>query len=119
MKPVKKRALLVVVASLYFVIGCSGAPTKLGPGTFDKSADIRSFDLDRGRTITAEASGFQLLLVIPIGINDRQQRAFQLLRAEAGADYISDIKVKESWTYALIGTVYKTTMTATAYPRKN
>ncbi len=119
MKSVKKSALLVIVASLCFVIGCSGAPTKLGLGTVDKGVDIKNCDLGRGRTITAEASGFQLLLVIPIGINDRQQRAFQLLRAEAGADYISDIKIQESWTYAFIGTVYRTTMTATAYPRKS
>ena len=35
-----------------------------------------------------------------------------------GRDYITNIKVEESWTYAFIGTVYTTTIKAMAYPRK-
>jgi hypothetical protein len=70
-----------------------------------------------GRTIKASASGFQLLLFIPININDRQERAFQLLQAQAGDDYITNIAVDESWTWAFVGTVYRTTLTADAYPR--
>ena len=30
----------------------------------------------------------------------------------------TDIKVTESWTYAFVGTIYTTKMTATAYPKK-
>lgn len=119
MRPITKMIALAFVAPGLFVTGCSGVPTKLSLGTIDRMVDIKNCDLNRGRPITAEASGFQLLLLIPIGINDRQQRAYQLLRAEAGADYISNIKVQESWTYALLGTIYKTKMTAIAYPRKS
>jgi hypothetical protein len=70
-----------------------------------------------GRPIKASASGFQLLLFIPININDRQERAFQLLQAQAGDDYLTNVAVDESWTWAFVGTVYRTTLTATAYPR--
>ncbi len=61
--------------------------------------------------------GFQLLLFIPININDRHARAYQRLREKAAADYLTDIRVQESWTYALVGTVYTVRMDATAYPR--
>ncbi len=36
----------------------------------------------------------------------------------AGNDYITDIKIQESWTYAFVGTVYTTAYTAMAYPEK-
>ena len=36
---------------------------------------------------------------------------------EANGGYITDVKIKESWAYALVGTVYKTTITATVYPK--
>jgi hypothetical protein len=41
-----------------------------------------------------------------------------MLRAQAGSDFISDIKIKESWTYGLVGTVYTTRLEAKAYPYK-
>ena len=33
-------------------------------------------------------------------------------------EYITDIKVEESWTYGFVGTAYTTKITATAYPKK-
>ena len=57
-----------------------------------------------------------MLLLIPININDRQERAYTLLKAQANGGFITDVKIKESWTYAFVGTVYKTTITATVYP---
>ena len=56
---------------------------------------------------------------IPIKINGRQARAYEELKNAAGSDYITDVKIQESWTYAFLGTVYHTTLTATAYPAKN
>jgi hypothetical protein len=99
----------------WLLVGCSGTPVRLGSANqYTGPGDI---DATTGRNIKASASGFQLLLFIPININDRQERAFQLLQAQAGGDYVTNIAVDESWIWAFVGTVHKTTMTATAYRR--
>ena len=115
MKFIKK---IIAIASLaifgFFIVGCSGTPVYIetpNPVAYEGSKD-------KGREISASASGFQLLLFIPIDINERHEQAYQMLKAQAGNGYITDVKVKESWTYALVGTVYKTTMSATLYPKE-
>jgi hypothetical protein len=109
-------ATLVIVGTLVLLTACTGAPIRVGAQDQQISRD--DVDFSRGRHLTAKASGFQLLLVIPISINDRQSRAYQTLLSMAGNDYLSDVRIKESWTYALVGNVYTTTMEATAYPRR-
>ena len=111
MKSLIKLTIFVVFIMFVFA-GCAGKQV-----TFDP-VDQNNMDLTKGRSLSASASGFQLLLFIPININDRHERAYQILRGQAGGDYITDIKVQESWSYAFIGTVYKTTISATAYPHK-
>jgi len=108
MKTLKVLTLLL----MFGLVGCSGVPVKFN--TIEKSAGV---DQSKGRKISASAAGFQLLLFIPISINSRLQRAHQALLAEAGADQIADVKVTESWTWAFVGTVYRTTLDATAYPK--
>jgi hypothetical protein len=49
-------------------------------------------------------------------INGRQARAYQYLLMNAGGDYITDVKVKESWVYGFVGTAYCTELEATVYP---
>lgn len=112
LKNIIKFTLLLVFAS--YITGCSGKPI-----TFN-SIDPKLYAEQKGegRTITAEASGFQLLLFIPLGINDRHQQAYDVLKGQANGDIITDIKITESWTYALVGTIYTTKLTATAYPKK-
>ncbi|WP_194436895.1 hypothetical protein [Vibrio fluminensis] len=68
--------------------------------------------------VSASASGFQLLLFIPININDRHERAFNEIKYQAGDGLIGNIQVKESWTYGFVGTQYTTTIVADVYPRK-
>ena len=51
-------------------------------------------------------------------VNDRHEQAYNALKGQANGDYITDIKITESWTYALVGTIYTTKLTATAYPKK-
>ena len=94
------------------LVGCSGTPVYIESVSPKLYENVK----DKGREISASASGFQLLLFIPIDINDRQERAYGQLKAQAGGGYITDVKIKESWTYAFVGTSYKTTMTATVYP---
>lgn len=108
---IRNIAFSVLLALTAF--GCAGTRVTFA------DVPVERLDLTRGRQISASASGFQLLLFIPIGINGRQAEAYAYLQQAAGSDHITDIKVQESWTYAFVGTVYTTTMTATAYPEKN
>ena len=107
------KIIFLTVFAVYFT-GCAGKPVTFNSVDSKLYADKKG----EGRTITAEASGFQLLLFIPISINSRHVRAYEALKVQANGDYITDIKVTESWTYALVGTVYTTKMTATVYPKK-
>ena len=114
MKSLYKYKLLMgaFIISMLFV-GCAGQPIRVG--FLDPS--MGTIDFTKGRPISADAGGFQLLLFIPISINDRQAVAYGRLQSQAGTDYITDVKIKESWTYALVGTIYTTTIEAMAYPR--
>lgn len=111
MKSLSKLTMLAILAAIVFNAGCAGTPVKVGDPVG------QDFDATKGRSISATASGFQLFLLIPIRTNSRQMRAYQALLAKARGDYITDIKVQESWTYAFVGTVYTTTIKATAYPK--
>jgi len=101
---------------IVFFTGCAGTPIKFG-GTHP-NFDNTNVDFSKGKEIVSTASGFQLLLFIPININSRHEQAFQQLIGMAGRDYITDIKIEESWVYAFVGTVYTTTIKAMSYPRK-
>ena len=104
-----RRALLTVLLGL-LAAGCTGMRFSIPntpSGPYDKS---------KGRRIYAEESGFQLLLLIPIGINERHQRAWRQLETIARGDFITDVKIQDSWTYAFVGTIYGVRMEAMAYP---
>ncbi len=116
MKKLIRLTISLVFITVFFIAGCAGKPIRVG--TVDQQLDNTNIDFTRGRSISASASGFQLLLFIPISINDRHERAYQILRGQASNDYITNVKIKESWTYAFVGTVYTTTIEAMAYPRK-
>jgi hypothetical protein len=108
----KKVATIGMIAMLCMAVaGCTGTPVMF------KSMMEQNYDATKGRTITASACGFQLLLWIPININNRQQQAYEELMRQATNEYVTDIKVQEKWTYAFVGTVYCTVLEATAYPR--
>lgn len=102
--------------SILFLLCITIASCVSTPVTFRTMAD-QKYDISKGRTITADACGFQLLGIFPININDRAHLAYNSLREQAGFDYMTDIKVQEKWYYAYIGTVYCTVLEATAYPR--
>lgn len=108
----KMLSIVLIAITTLSLIGCAGRPVSVE----NSSPKLYESVKEKGRTITASASGFQLFLFIPININDRQERAYQLLKAQANGGIITDVKIKESWTYAFVGTSYKTTITATVYP---
>lgn len=105
------NTLCVIVFALSG-FGCVGSKVH-----FD-DIPLAKADLTRGRMVEASSSGFQLMCLIPIGINGRQEEAYRRLKRVAGSDYITDVKIIESWTYAFVGTVYRTKFIATAYPEK-
>lgn len=114
MKYFKKSLSVVLISMMTLVlVGCSGRPVSIANASPKMYENVK----EKGREISASASGFQLLLFIPININDRHDVAYALLKNKANGGYITDVKIKESWTYAFVGTVYKTTMTATVYPK--
>ena len=109
----KKCMMRVLLASLIAVItGCAGTPVILG------SKIAGELPTGEERSIKAEACGFQLLLFIPIGVNDRLSRAYDLLEAKAGGDFITNVSLEESWTYGFVGTNYCSKLDATAIRRK-
>jgi hypothetical protein len=90
---------------------CAGAPVRIG--------DTVPPDVDRsqGRAVFGTATGYQIFECIPYDNNDRHARAYQQLKQNAGDAYITDVAVKESWTFLLLGTGYTTTFRAMAYPK--
>lgn len=107
------KFIFLTVFAVYFT-GCSGKPVTFNSVDPKLYADKKA----EARIISAEASGFQLFLLIPISINSRHDRAYEALKMKAGSDIITDIKITESWTYGFVGTSYTTKMTATVYPKK-
>jgi len=109
------RKLLIVIFYVALLQACTGTPVNMGVSNeFDRAA----YDMDNPRKLSISASGFQLMLFIPIAVNNRHARAYGALEAQAGDGLISDGQVTESWRYAFAGTVYKTTIEANVYPRK-
>jgi hypothetical protein len=114
MKTLDKSMVAGSLLALLLFAGCAGTPIQFD--VLDMQPEKDGVDFSKGRTITGQADGTQLLLFIPIGINDRHERALRNLRQKANGDYIEEIKIQESWTYILVGTIYRTTFEAKAYP---
>jgi hypothetical protein len=110
---IKPLTTALLAASL--LAGCQGVPLDLSKRTISDRSQVDPF---KGRRIAVEATGFQLMLFIPIAINGRYRNAYQNLLEQAGDDLLSDVTVTESWQWAFVGTLYTTRIEATAYPRK-
>jgi hypothetical protein len=108
----KLYRVLVTCLMTGLLVGCSGQPIKIASVT-----DQSTIDKTRGREIMASAAGFHLFNVFPLTVNNRQQRAYEVLLQKAGNDAITDVTVQETWRYGFIGTIYRTTLRAMAYPR--
>ena len=111
MNKLSKYSAIALAVSI--LAGCAGTPVQLGSRT-------TGGPVPKGeeRVITAEACGFQLLLLIPIAINGRLESAYSQLEAKAGGDFITDVEVQEKWTYGFVGTSYCTELRAKAIRTK-
>ena len=106
----KRSCAGIVALALLVGAGCTSTLVSF------PTAPVPNYDVSRPRTIISEASGFQLLLFIPIGVNGRYEEAWDDLQLQAAGDYIGDIMVQDSWTYAFVGTIYRVRLQANAYP---
>lgn len=107
----KPEALLMGLALMALGAGCASVPV-----TIDNRVPADA-DRTHGRTVYSSGAGFQLFYFIPIGVNSRQARAYRQLLNNAGDAYVTDVQIQESWKYAFVGTAYRTTFRATAYPK--
>jgi len=106
------RAAPLLLVAAVLAAGCAGTPIHIHNGV---PPDI---DRSTGRSVEGDAYGFQAILLIPMGVNTRHVRAWEELLGKAGDAYVTDVQLKESWTWCLVGTLYHTTLRATAYPRR-
>jgi hypothetical protein len=103
--------LLPAALALGVLSACSGIPVALG------SHQDGPPPAGAARQINAESCGFQLFSFIPIGVNGRAAQAYADLEVAAAGDFITDVKVQETWTYAFVGTSYCTKLQAKAIRR--
>ncbi len=101
------RAMVTALALAAAVCACQGTPVRFQTS---EAAGRPTLPL----LLQAKACGFQLLLFIPIAVNDRQARAYQAVQAQAFGRPLVDVQIKEEWTYAFVGTQYCTTVMAKA-----
>lgn len=113
MKNIAKISALFLTSTL-LLASCGGVPARLGQPS--EMTQGKKFDMKNGRTVSSQACGFQLFLFIPIVTNHRAAIASSSLQEEAGNGLLTDIRVKETWTYAFVGTLYCTVMEGTVYP---
>ena len=107
---IKTAVITFLLSAVGF--GCMGTQVHFADAPMEK------LDLSRGRPVKARASGLYLFGLFPLGINDRQARAYEELKEEAGNDYLTDIKIQDVWKWVVIGNKYSTVLTAVAYPDK-
>ncbi len=101
--------LLVTFLSAATLVACSSGPVKLDRNTL-AAAPVDG----QRRSIESEACGFQLLYLVPLGVNSQHRRAVEKLYEEADGDYVQDIRLVDHWGYGFVGTNYCVQLTATA-----
>lgn len=108
---IKRTRIILTAVVLSSLTGCTLRPITLGP------AEHVRYDPSRGREVSAHACGFMLGGFIPIAMSNRDERALKVLTDQAHGDYIAQVDVQQTMTYAFVGWTICTTLHGTAYPR--
>jgi len=111
MKTIVRKLLLIQFILASVISGCASDPITI------KSYQAKDLILTSGHQVSSEACGFQLLMLIPIKINSRYERAFDDLIELAPNEAITSLSIQEDWTYCYVGTLYCTKLRATAYKK--
>ena len=82
------------------------------------SVDVEPGLYDVVGTGEMDATGLQLLGVIPIQNNNKIERAVQQILADHGGDELIDISITESWWWAYVINGYKVHLTGTVLKKK-
>ncbi len=106
---IKRLTVINILLLLFTISSCTTQSGNLLNRVANRPAKISS-----SYPISSEACGFQLLLVIPININDRMTRAMTELELKAAGAYLTNFQVEETWTYGFVGTTYCTIISAIA-----
>ena len=104
----KKIRASAVVCMVAMLAACQGVPIKLSTDTTPVAYNANV------STVEAKSCGFQLLMLIPINVNKRHARAWSTLQMRAHGAALTDVKVMDEWFWAGVGTIYCTTLSATA-----
>jgi hypothetical protein len=113
-----RRVRCAVAATLAgLAVGCTGSPIRVG--SVDPERGLTDFDLEHGRRVEAKATGFQVLLFLPIQVNSRHERAWQIILRQADRGHVTDVEIEEIWAWALVGTLYTTRIRATIHPLRS
>ncbi len=108
------RFVVVFLLCAIMMSGCASAYKSVLPKPPDQYQKIGEAKGTACGSMLIDGTAYNF---IPILLNDRVERAYSDLLANAGPEYyVTDIQVSERWTYAFVGTVYCTDLQATAYP---
>jgi hypothetical protein len=103
--------IVVLLAMVH--AGCVSDTVKFANSSTNK------LDMSREKKVLGKAGGFLLFAIIPIGVNSRQQCAYDDMMMKVGSGFqVVDINVVDQWKWVIIGTKFNTYMTALAYPVK-
>lgn len=105
-----RRVHCIALGVALSTAACTSTPMKLGRIEPVAAGVV-------GRPVQGEACGFQLMAFIPIGVLDRNERAYQQMVEAARGEVVADIHMQERWSFAVVGWQSCTLMTGTAYPR--
>jgi hypothetical protein len=106
-----RKILLLMLVSI-LVTGCAGVPVQMSSPAPDPS-QYQVLGEGEGRAV-----GIMLFNFIPIGQNDRFQRAYDCAVASKGGDKLLDPVISERWFWAYILNGYKTTVKGTVVKEK-
>ena len=104
----KKLGFIVMLISL--LVGCSSVPVKI-PTVMEKQYDI----LGEGE---GSAVGIMLFNVIPIGQNERLERAYNDAVSSKNGDALINPVISERWFWAYVLNGYTTTVKGTVIKYK-
>ena len=102
MKRLLAGCCIVIVV---FAIGCASAPLEI--------SNIRSNEYEKLGEGKGSAVGIMLFDVIPIGQNDRFERAYQAAVESQGGDTLLNPVISEKWFWGYILNGYITTVSGT------
>lgn len=106
------KKIIISVLGFMALTACSGnfynVPTpEYDPAKYDVLA-----------TESKTATGVMLFQFIPIGQNNKFERAVEYLRTKYNGDAVTNVSVQERWFWAYVLNGYKTEVTATILKKK-